>query len=350
MPITTRAPYDGTYRKLVLAFDVGTTYSGISYSILNPGEVPQIKGVTRFPAQEKVGGSSKIPTILYYDRDGNVRAVGAESMRESLRDTIEEEGWVKVEWFKLHMRPKSLSKSNSLEEIPPLPAGKSVVSILSDFFRYLYTCARTYIIESHGNGDQLWRSVESNIDYVLSHPNGWEGEQQQQMRRAAILAGLISDTTSGHGRIRFVTEGEASLHFCLQNGFKSDAFKIGAGVIIIDAGGGTIDLSAYGATSNSKKDVYEEIAPPQCHLQGSVYVTLRAKNFLQDYLKGSRFAEDIDAMSDFFDKSAKLAFDCSPLFIKFGGARDRDPALRIRGGQLTLLGYGNFSRISVPVS
>ena len=42
-----RQPYHGARRKLVLAFDVGTTYSGISYSILDPGEVPEIKGVTR---------------------------------------------------------------------------------------------------------------------------------------------------------------------------------------------------------------------------------------------------------------------------------------------------------------
>lgn len=28
----TRAPYEGTERKLVLAFDVGATYSGISYT------------------------------------------------------------------------------------------------------------------------------------------------------------------------------------------------------------------------------------------------------------------------------------------------------------------------------
>jgi hypothetical protein len=42
-----RQPYHGSRRGLVLAFDVGTTYSGISYSLLDPGEVPQIKGVTR---------------------------------------------------------------------------------------------------------------------------------------------------------------------------------------------------------------------------------------------------------------------------------------------------------------
>ncbi|KAF5374607.1 hypothetical protein D9615_008998 [Tricholomella constricta] len=336
MPPSTRTPYTGSSRKLVLAFDVGTTYSGISYSILDPGQVPEIKGVTRFPAQEKVGGSSKIPTVIYYDKAGKVRAVGAEALRESLRDTIEDEGWVKAEWFKLHMRPKAITSSNPMDKIPPLPAGKSVVDLFGDFIRYLYSCAKLYITESHANGTQLWSSVERTIDFVLTHPNGWEGGQQQQMRKAAIQAGLVPDTIEGHARIRFVTEGEASLHFCIQSGLTTEALKSGGGVMIVDAGGGTIDLSAYG--EGPTKGTFEEIASPQCHLQGSVYVTIRARTFLENYLRESKFVEDVEAMTEYFDKSAKLTFDSNPLFIKFGGARDRDPKLRIRGGQLTLSG------------
>ncbi|KAG5350998.1 hypothetical protein C0989_008361 [Termitomyces sp. Mn162] len=312
-----RGPYGGTTRKLVLAFDVGTTFSGISYSILDPGQVPEIRGVTRFPAQEKVGGSSKIPTIIYYDKSGKVRAVGAEATRDELQDLIEEEGWVKAEWHAL----------------------------------------TTYITDSHVTGSKLWASVESNIEYVLTHPNGWEGAQQQQMRRAAVKAGLVPDNDEGHARIRFVTEGEASLHFCIRNGLTTEALKKGGGVLIVDAGGGTIDLSAYGEAPN-KKGAFEEIATPQCHLQGSVYVTARAKAFLHgeerrtyeinypitlisvhiDFLKDTKFADDVEAMTTYFDKSAKLTFNSNPLFIKFGSARDRDPKLRIRGGQLTLLG------------
>lgn len=43
----TRKPYSGQTRSLVLALDVGTTFSGVSYAILEPGEVPKIHGVTR---------------------------------------------------------------------------------------------------------------------------------------------------------------------------------------------------------------------------------------------------------------------------------------------------------------
>ncbi|KIK16839.1 hypothetical protein PISMIDRAFT_15540 [Pisolithus microcarpus 441] len=96
--MTEREPYTGTTRKLVLAFDVGTTYSGISYSILDPGESPVINDVTRFPATDRVGGNSKIPTIIYYDREGNPRSFGGEALQEAIIERAEEEEWVKAEW------------------------------------------------------------------------------------------------------------------------------------------------------------------------------------------------------------------------------------------------------------
>ncbi|KAF6748668.1 hypothetical protein DFP72DRAFT_915757 [Ephemerocybe angulata] len=47
MLMENRKPFEGTTRRLLLAFDIGTTYSGISYSILDPGKVPEIRPVTR---------------------------------------------------------------------------------------------------------------------------------------------------------------------------------------------------------------------------------------------------------------------------------------------------------------
>jgi hypothetical protein len=46
------------------------------------------------------------------------------------------------------------------------------------------------------------------------------------------------------------------------------AVQRGDGVVMVDAGGGTVDISAYGRTqAGSDRDtVFEEIAPPQCQL------------------------------------------------------------------------------------
>ena len=53
------------------------------------------------------------------------------------------------------------------------------------------------------------------------------------MRKAAVLAGLIPDNEDGHSHISFVTEGEASLHFCVRSGLTNDAIKVRFNVQIV---------------------------------------------------------------------------------------------------------------------
>jgi hypothetical protein len=112
------------------------------------------------------------------------------------------------------------------DDIPPLPLNKTVVEVFADFLAYLFECASSYIQEAHPNGINFWASVKDQIDFVLSHPNGWEGAQQSQMRKAAVLAKLIPNTKPGHARLSFVTEGEASLHFAIENGLPDGAMKV----------------------------------------------------------------------------------------------------------------------------
>ena len=128
--------------------------------------------------------------------------------------------------FKLHLRSKVGAGRSVGSDLIPLPFDKTVVEVFADFLRYLLECASSYIQDTHANGPDLWNSVKSDIDFVLSHPNGWEGEQQSEIRRAAVLAELIPDNESGHSRILFVTEGEASLHFSVENGLPAGAMKV----------------------------------------------------------------------------------------------------------------------------
>jgi hypothetical protein len=127
--------------------------------------------------------------------------------------------------FKLHLRPKSNATKDIHIQHPPLPPGKTVVDVLADFLSYLFQCARTYIEETHANGVDLWLSFEKEIEFVLSHPNGWES-QQGRMRKAAVSAGLIPDDQTGQDRITFITEGKANLHFSFRNRLPQSALEV----------------------------------------------------------------------------------------------------------------------------
>lgn len=111
-------------------------------------------------------------------------------------------------------------------KIAPLPAKKSSEAVFGDFLRYLFSCARKFIEDTHANGKNVWKAVEKDIHFVLSHPNGWEGAQQTRMRRAAVYGGLVPDTDDGKARIRFVTEGEASMHACILSGLAADVLAV----------------------------------------------------------------------------------------------------------------------------
>ncbi|TFK20843.1 hypothetical protein FA15DRAFT_624853 [Coprinopsis marcescibilis] len=363
-----RSIYRGTRRKIVLAFDVGTTFSGVSYAcvprsplLAHPPTVYFIKRPSlSFPAQEHITGASKIPTMIYYDQTGTPQAIGAEAMRDGVYETAEEQGWVKAEWFKLHLRPSSAffpaanpnpspsPPAIDPAQIPPLPLALTPVRILAHFLAYLYKCAAEYIKDTHATlGPGSWSMIERgrDVDYVLSHPNGWEGHQQEAMREAMVLAGLVGvDGAAQRDRIKFVTEGEASLHFCINNGLPPGAMNNGDGVVVVDAGGGTIDVSTYARapspTPATTSSPFEEIAPSQCHFHGSIFVSIRARQYLDGHLQQSQFYDDLDHIIRCFDRTTKLRFRSvtDPQYVKFGSTRDNDPAAGIRFGQLKVQG------------
>ncbi|KAH0836421.1 hypothetical protein J3R83DRAFT_8024 [Lanmaoa asiatica] len=326
-----RKPYTGSTRQLVLAFDVGTTCSGVSYCIPPArGNSSAARGdeVTLYPGQGQVG-DFKLPSVMYYDSKGNLKAVGYEALKDELAEEAMSEGWVKLEWWKLHLRPKHLSSKHIKDDdIPPLPKGKSA-------------CAETYIQESYPG--YIWQSVKDDIQFIFTHPNGWEGAQQQQIRRAIELAGLVPST------FRWTC---SRLHFCIWDLFASgepdqEKYPDGQGVVVIDAGGGTLDLSMY--TMKLDPTSFEEIAPAECRLQGSVFVSRRAKGLLQKKLQGSRYSspEMIDDITNTFDQTTKLHI-CNaeqPAYIKVGSLRENDGRHDIKAGKLRLSGYDLFTQL-----
>ncbi|KAF9783743.1 hypothetical protein BJ322DRAFT_876964 [Thelephora terrestris] len=330
----TRTPYNGTSRKLVLAFDIGTTYSGAAYAFLDPGEVPQIHSVTKYLGNPKAG-SAKVPSILYYDRNGNFRGV------EDGTGLQDDESLLQMRWWKLLLGPTEPPAVLKDEMSTDLPVGRTIVDIFSDFMRYLFDSTKALFVFSDQNGEHRWNSMSQNIELVLTHPNGWGGPQQSQLRAAAVKAKIVPDTSEGHARVHFVTEGEASFNFCATHTQSGENLKHGDKVLVVDAGGGTIDISSYVVTNDAPLQV-EELFQPKCLLHGGEFVTARARDMVSGILRQSKFntIEDISAFAQKFDDGLKRVFtnETGVQYIKFGSPRDDDPRYGIKAGKLALTG------------
>jgi len=111
--------------------------------------------------------------------------------------------------------------------------------------------------------------------------------------------------------------------------------------LIIDAGGGTIDISTYKAL-NIRPLQAEELNEPKCMIQGAEFVTIRATDAVKGMWRGSRFntPENLAAFSQRFDEGVKKVFSNNQAdqYVKFGSLRDNDPAYGIKAGRLTLTG------------
>ena len=107
-----------------------------------------------------------------------------------------------------------------------LPMGKTIVNILSDFMRYLFDSTVRLIIDAERDGELRWNAVSSNVELVLTHPNGWGIPQQSQLRAAAVQASIVPDTEEGHAKVHFVTEGEAQFNFCATHSQASESLKV----------------------------------------------------------------------------------------------------------------------------
>ena len=108
-----------------------------------------------------------------------------------------------------------------------LPKGKTTVDLFADFIRYLFDSTIAHIKEAEPTGELLWENFGPAVELVLAHPNGWEGQQQEVMRRAIVQAGIFNAEET-RSRLSFVTEGEASFNYCVTHTKSGESLEVRA--------------------------------------------------------------------------------------------------------------------------
>ncbi|GJC97542.1 HSP70-like protein [Colletotrichum higginsianum] len=232
--------------QLIVGIDFGTTFSGVAFAFATNNEAKE-DIITEWPGagsytKQKVVPSPEfcvvvIPTVLYYDQYQKVVGWGPD-IADALAPTgYPKPGVQKVEWFKLQLM---LSGNTYIDPInlPPLPPGKSEIDVAADYLFKLRQAMRSALQKTLG---EVFNREERNIRYYLTVPAIWNDAGKAATRAAAIQAGFLRDENDN--RLTLVSEPEAAAIFCSKTGLLN--LKVHDAVLIVDCGGGTVDLIAY---------------------------------------------------------------------------------------------------------
>ncbi|PGH07169.1 hypothetical protein GX51_01956 [Blastomyces parvus] len=221
--------------QLIVGIDFGTTFSGVAFAFVTNTEARE-DIITEWPGAG-AHAKQKIPTVLYYDQYQKVVGWGPD-IADALAPTgYPKQGVQKVEWFKLQLM---LSGNTYIDPInlPPLPPGKSEIDVAADYLMKLRGAMRNQLQKTLG---EVFNREERNIRYFLTVPAIWNDAGKAATRAAAIAAGFLRDENDN--RLTLITEPEAAAMFCAKAGLLS--LKIHDAILIVDCGGGTVDLIAY---------------------------------------------------------------------------------------------------------
>ncbi|KDQ12480.1 hypothetical protein BOTBODRAFT_176419 [Botryobasidium botryosum FD-172 SS1] len=299
--------------KLVIAFDIGTTYAAVAFVHLYKGGKKVIDRVTKWPGQ-KQAQQSKIPSKIYYDKNGQAQAFGAEVNLDENREKAEDEHWSLAEHWKLHLHPASMDSKIALQ-LDELPPGISLEKIYADFMAYLHRHTRNHFHTRIPTGAKIWNELEAVTEFIIAHPNGWGPTEQNFLRAAAVAANIVPSGDEAIKRLRFVSEAEASVHFITMRPDFQKELKFNLKLLVCDAGGSTVDTTLYTVDKVSPLYLREEKASAcKCVQAGAMFVDRAAKAYFKDiFAKPNLDDEDreeyISQAVESFEANAKRSFE-----------------------------------------
>ncbi|XP_064601156.1 heat shock 70 kDa protein 12A-like [Liolophura sinensis] len=200
---------------LVVAIDIGTTYSGYAFSFQHEFLADKLKITTNkvwSDGDNHLQTSYKTPTSVLIDPDGHFHSFGyeAETKYPQLPKNKEEKDWLLFRRFKMILYKSEISETMKLESV----SGQrfNALSVFAMSVQYL---------KEHFSRSLQQQVADSEIQYVLTVPAMWDENAKQFMRKAALQSGMPGD------QLTIALEPEAASIFCqalLANGRSDDKF------------------------------------------------------------------------------------------------------------------------------
>lgn len=284
--------------------------------------------------------SEKVPTELAFEYKGSSpRVVWGFQIPEMMP---------RLQWFKLRLDPDQKAQIMPASAVThkdwrqmDYPHHATPASVTTDYIRALLKYVHCRLKMQRGPAfDSM------SFTNVITVPAMWSDKAQAELRNCAKEAGL-GDLSN----IRIISEPEAAAIHALRASSPNN-LEVGETVLLVDAGGGTVDLITFTIDQLLPVLRLRESAPGTGSYCGSTYLNRRFEDFLRQKL-GSASGWDSDTLEQAmvrFDAYAKRRFtgDTTDVFSFPVPGIDDDEDLKVCRGFLRVTGQ-EMRSIFLPV-
>ncbi|MFC7247357.1 Hsp70 family protein [Catellatospora aurea] len=296
--------------RVVAAIDFGTHGTGFAWAVINERnrDVKARKVAVNVTWPGQPIAYPKNLTALLLSPTGEVVAWGYDARKKRSRPEYFDH--IYEARFKMRLAPQT--QQLDIAERSSTSHAYSTEYLIEVYLKKMYERALETITAGDGYRPD-------DIRWCLTVPAIWDDRQKQEMREAAIRAGLPGDPE----RLVIALEPEAAAHYVRVAGVHTGNFTNGRRVslgspnsrfMVVDCGGGTIDITSYSADSKGK---LTEIGNDCGDALGSEYVNdYLKKNFVASRLGEAETAELIEneypAMLELMDCWERAKLEVGP--------------------------------------
>ncbi|KAI1459697.1 hypothetical protein F4805DRAFT_472769 [Annulohypoxylon moriforme] len=295
------------HHRLIIGIDFGTTYTGVGWVESEGSNITTIK---KWPSRESQGLSScpKVPTKLRYLDNGEIEWGFQISSDAQPQDILS--------LFKLGLELDRYR--NSIDMVGKFLDFENVDLNITDYLSKVVEYALSSIQKCIGNGTFNNRIV----DFVLTVPAIWSEVSKQRTIQAFER---IPNLPQGHSTT-LLSEPEAAATAALRDLNQSE-LQVNDSFVVVDAGGGTVDLITYTITSLIPGLEVTEATEGTGDFCGSSRLNDRFIQFITSRLGGEEGWGDVvlHHAVEYFENNTKRTFEVSAL------AQNQEFTVPVRG-------------------
>ncbi|KAI9865467.1 MAG: hypothetical protein M1813_002357 [Trichoglossum hirsutum] len=246
----------------------------------------------------------------------------------------------RVAFAKLYLDSAQIKSAEALARFSAraerLPPNRTITDGITRYLKALRECARDSMVLTWGE-----EFVDNTpIEHILTVPAIWSDRAKAQTLQCAREAGL---TGAGEKGLRLISEPEAAALYTFTTLPRSQ-LKPNEVFLVCDAGGGTVDLTAYKVLKNQPLEV-KEAAVGSGGLCGSVMLNRRFEDFVRnrlgkwlDEFPKTRLRDEMNRMQSHFNDRIKPLFngEDKDYHIQVPDGIPNEPPLGITDGHLTV--------------